>query len=598
MAIQFNAIPGNIRVPFVRFEVNAGQAPYQSIQKLVLFGQKTSSGTALVDTPVLVTGGEDGLFGVGSMLSGMYKIARANAPFQEIWAIPLADAGGATKASATLDLSGYAPVASPGTVVLYVGGVRVTVPVTTLMNANAINAAVAAAINSCGGMQVTAAAAVGTVATGLITVNTAPGAIAELDFYVNSVRFAVATTVADTAATIAAKIAAAINASTSCKAYATSSLGVVTVKSFAVGVLANAFTLTGNTGSDSTAFATAASITAFAGGTDAIITLTANNGGTLGNTIRVETKINPDDGDLSTALYTIAQFANGAGDPAITNGLANMGDGLWDWIVMPWCQSAYLNEIEAWLDARWGPMSQAYGHNITAFSGTAGQTLAFTLTRNSWHSSIMPSHLAPQPTYLWAAALGAVTAVHMQSPPELSRPMQTLPLIGILPPVLVGNQWSTVQRQSFYYGGASGFDVLLGQVRVDRLITTYRLNAWGQPDQTFLDINTIAQIVYGVRSLLAYMTQTYPRAALVDSNPNNIQGFVTANDIRAAFVHAYKGLVAIGVFENAEVFAALLICERNATDPNRVDTYLPLDAVNQLRVLAVNATTYLQFPTA
>jgi phage tail sheath gpL-like len=492
MAIQFNQIPGNIRVPFVRFEVNAGAAPYESIQKLVLIGQKTAAGSAPTDIPLLVTGGEDGLFGPGSMLASMYAMARANAPFQEIWAIPLADATGASKAVGSISITGAMPISTPGTFVVYIGGVRVAVPVNQIMTAVQVAAALVAQINGCKGMQVSAA----------------------VD------------------ATVASKV-----------------------------------------------------------------NLTANNAGTLGNTIRVVTRMYPDDGSLADRIGTFVTLAAGAGDPSIDNAIANMGDGLWDWIVMPYCQSATLGQIEAWLDARWGPMSQTYGHCITSMAGTAGTVLAFSTTRNSWHTSIMPNYNAPQPTYLWAAAVGAIAAEHLQVAPELSRPLQTVPLIGILPPKLTSEEWSVVQRQSFYYGGASGYRVEVGQVQIDRLITTYQLNAWGQPDQSFLDINTIAQLVYGIRTMIAYLTEVYPRAALVDANPNNIQGFVTADDIKLAFIHAYKGLEAIGVFENAALFARLLVCERNLTDPNRVDTYLPLDTVNQLRVLAANATSYLQFPT-
>jgi phage tail sheath gpL-like len=328
------------------------------------------------------------------------------------------------------------------------------------------------------------------------------------------------------------------------------------------------------------------------------VNLTANNAGTLGNTIRVITRLYPDDGTLGNRIGTFVSLAGGAGDPPIDNAIANMGDGLWDWIVMPYCQSAVLGQIEAWLDARWGPMSQRYGHNISAMTGSAGVVQAFTSARNSWHTSIMPTNNAPQPTFLWAAATGGVVAQHLQTPPELSRPLQTLPLVGILPPKNVADRWSTVQRQSFYYAGASGYIVQSGAVEIDRLITTYQRNQWGSPDQSWLDINTIAQLMYGLPYIMQYMTSTYPRAALVDSNPNNIEGFATVDDIRNAFIHAYKGLEEIGVFENSALFAQLLVCERNLQDPNRIDTYLPLDHVNQLRVLAVNATSFLQFPTA
>ena len=490
MAIQFNQIPGNIRVPFVRFEVNAGASPYQSIQRLLLIGQKTTAGSAAVEHPILVSQNEDGLFGAGSMLASMYKMARAQAPFQEIWAVPLADVMGATAAVGSVT---FATPTYPASIVLYIGGYRVTFPVNELMTNADVAAAAVANINAC------------------------PGIIA----------------------------VAAVDAVTASK-----------------------------------------------------VNITALNKGTLGNTIRIETQLYGDDDPLANTLCTIVQPASGAGDPLLDNTIAALGDDQWDWIVMPYCQDALLVQIETWLDSRWGPMSQRYGHNITAYAGTAGTVQAFTSARNSWHTSIMPSSNAPQPTWLWAAAVGGAVAQHLQTPPELSRPLQTIELVGILPPKAVSDRWSTVQLQSFYYAGASGYRVQDGAVQIDRLITTYQRNVWGSPDQTWLDINTIAQLMYGLPYIMQYMTSTYPRAALVDSNPNNIQGFVTADDIRNAFIHAYKGLEAIGVFENSDIFAHLLICERNAQDPNRVDTYLPLDHVNQLRVLAVNATSFLEFPTA
>lgn len=489
MPIQFSQIPGNIRVPFVRFEVNAGVSPYQSIQRLLLIGQKTAAGSAVVETPILVSQNEDGLFGAGSMLAAMYKMSRAQAPFQEIWAVPLADVTAATAAKGTITFT--APTFA-SSIVFYIGGYRVTFPVNELMEASDVAVAAVAAITAC------------------------PGIIAS----------------------------AAVDATTTSK-----------------------------------------------------VNVTALNKGTLGNSIRIETQLFADDDSSANTLCTIVQPSGGAGDPLLDNTIAVLGDDQWDWIVMPYCQDALLVQMETWLDSRWGPMSQRYGHQLTAYSGSAGTVQGFTSARNSWHTSIMPSNNAPQPTFLWAAAVGGQVAQHLQTPPELSLPLQTIELIGILPPKAIADRWSTVQLQSFYFAGASGYRVQDGAVQIDRLITTYQRNVWGSPDQTWLDINTIAQLMYGLPSLMQYMTSTYPRSALVDSNPNNIQGFVTADDIRNAFIHAYKGLESIGVFENSDTFAQLLICERNATDPNRVDTYLPLDHVNQLRVLAVNSTSFLEYPT-
>ena len=56
-------------------------------------------------------------------------------------------------------------------------------------------------------------------------------------------------------------------------------------------------------------------------------------------------------------------------------------------------------------------------------------------------------------------------------------------------------------------------------------------------------------------------------------------------------------LVALGVTENPDIFAQYVVVERDAVDANRVNAYLPVDVVNQLRVFAANVTTFLQYTT-
>ena len=176
---------------------------------------------------------------------------------------------------------------------------------------------------------------------------------------------------------------------------------------------------------------------------------------------------------------------------------------------------------------------------------------------------------------------------------EISRPLQTLVLPGVLPPKVKSDYWDISERQTLYYDGLSGFIVNRdGTVSLDRVTTTYQTNAFGQNDTTFLDVDTIAQCVYAVRFIRQYLTQKHPRDALVDSNPNGLQGFTTAADLRTDIIFAYTKLVNGGVMKNLALFAANLIVEQ-AGDPNRINSYLPFDVVNQLRVFAANATTFL-----
>lgn len=494
MAIQFNTIPdgGTLRVPLFYAELNAGQTPYQSIARLGLIGQMLSTGSATPDQPVQVTGNEDALFGQGSMLAAMCKIARRNAPFQEIWALPVADddvAGAAATGTITVD---NAPSQS-GTLTVYIAGRRVRIGVTTAdSDKKAIATALAAAINAHPDLPVTASAA------------------------------------------------------------------------------------------------------------DEVVTVTARHKGAQGNFIRIETDYYGDEGPLASEMLTITAMSGGSGDPEIDGVLAELGDDEFDWLAGPYTDATNLGHIDALLNAvsgRWSPYLQLYGHYISAKDDTQSNLSSFGNGLNSPWTSVMGYRNSPTPPWEWAAAIGAVTASHLQSAPELSRPLQTLELLGVLPPKNRSDRFDLQQRNSLSFDGISTYYVdAAGVVRISRLITTYQKNPWGMPDASWLDVETRAQGMYALRYLKTKVTGTWGRAALRDDNPAGIPGVATPADIRDTIVHGYRELSALNVVENEDLFEQLLIVERSQTDANRVDVYLPMDHVNQLRVIAINATSFMQYP--
>jgi len=100
--------------------------------------------------------------------------------------------------------------------------------------------------------------------------------------------------------------------------------------------------------------------------------------------------------------------------------------------------------------------------------------------------------------------------------------------------------------------------------------------------------------MYGIRYLRQKVTNAHGRQALADSNPGRLPHITTPTDIRNTLIHGYADLVALGVFEGLDLFARDVVVERDPVDPNRVNASLPLDHVNQLRVLAAAAVNYMQ----
>lgn len=215
--MQFNYIPGNIVAPIIAFEVNSG-GQFENQARLLLIGHKSAAGTMALDvpTPCATTAQARALAGAGSMLDDMFRLARRNAPAQEIWIAAATPAGTANQRTITIDT---VPAAG-GQGVIEIAGqpVRVTITAgdTTAIVAASLNGAINAYYDqfSEASLPVTSAVAANVVTC---TARHIGAHGAEVDFYVPYVdggnaftgRVTVAQTVAGTGAPSIANVLAA-----------------------------------------------------------------------------------------------------------------------------------------------------------------------------------------------------------------------------------------------------------------------------------------------------------------------------------------------------------------------------------------------------
>jgi phage tail sheath gpL-like len=296
---------------------------------------------------------------------------------------------------------------------------------------------------------------------------------------------------------------------------------------------------------------------------------------------------------------TVAMTDPGTGVPDIAPALAKLADAEYDFVGVAWADAASLDDIrDAFSDAtgRWAWDKQLYGHAFAAKTGTVQVLHDFGITRNDPHCSVLgyPPD-SPSPPWRVAAAFTAEAAVGLREDP--ARPLQTLPLIGITMAPR-GARFTVADRQSLLFAGIGtcsiGFD---GVVRIERAITTYQKNAWGQADPSYLDVQTPATLQYLVRTLRNAILTKYPRHKLANDGTRfgAGQAIVTPKILKAELVAQYSGLMELGMVENIEAFKTFLIVERDTVDPNRVNVLLPPDLVNQLRIFAALVQFRLQF---
>lgn len=167
-SISFNGMPASIRVPGSYIEFDNSRALRGLTEwpaRVVLLGQRLSTGTVLQAAPVRVTDASQArtFFGRGSNLAHMFEAWFRVNPLTEVWGVAMDDVGGGAFATGTIAVSGTAT--ATGVVALMIGGRRVEVTVTSGQAATAIATAINSAINATLDLPVTS-----TVVTSTVTV--------------------------------------------------------------------------------------------------------------------------------------------------------------------------------------------------------------------------------------------------------------------------------------------------------------------------------------------------------------------------------------------------------------------------------------------
>jgi phage tail sheath gpL-like len=382
----------------------------------------------------------------------------------------------------------------------------------------------------------------GVSATGTLTLTGPATAAGVLALYIGGDRVRVTVTAGMTAAQAATAVAAAVNA-------------------------------------DTTLPVTAAAV-------DAVVTFTARHKGTVGNDIDLRLNYYSEDALPVGIGATLAAMSAGASNPDVADAVTAMGDQWYQGIVMPYTDSANMTALEAELLSRWSGTRQIGGIAYCAYRGTHANAITFGDGRNSPLVCCLAAGQTPDPPYIWAAAVASQASLSLSIDP--ARPLQTLPLTGILPPP-ESSRWTSEERNLLLWDGMATWYVDAGGVvRIERLVTMYQENAYGLPDPSYLNLTTPATLEYLRYSLRARITQKFPRHKLaddgIDYGPG--QAIVTPKTIRAEIIALAEEWAQNGLIENLAQFREDLVVERNGSDRDRVDTLVPPDIVNQFRVFA------------
>lgn len=338
--------------------------------------------------------------------------------------------------------------------------------------------------------------------------------------------------------------------------------------------------------------------------TGSTVTLTCKFSGELGEDISLMlNRLGRADGEVTPPglSVVVGAMAGGLGTPDMAEALAALGDEEFEFICQPWADT---DSLDAWQTAmddgagRWSWAKQIYGHVYSAKRGTLGQLVAAGRVRNDPHMTVHGFETTlPQPVWEVAAQYTARTAVFISADP--ARPTQTGELGGI-DPAPASDRFMLTESQSLLGNGIATAYYAGGAYRIQRAVTTYQRNAYGQPDDSYLDSEPLHQSAYVIRFLRSRITTKYGRHKLANDGTSfgPGQAVVTPAVIRGELVAAYGELEREAIVENKELFQQYLIVERDSQNPNRINVLFPPDLVNQLRVFALLYQFRLQYPEA
>ena len=496
MAVSFNNIPNNIRVPLFYAEVDNSKANSASVvKKSLIIGQMTTEGSASEGVATLISSSTQAKkkFGRGSQLALMAEAYRNQDTSGELWCLPMAVTG--TVASSTVVVKGTA--LESGTIALYIGSTKVPV----------------------------------TVAKG------------------------------ELASVVATSMVSAVNSNSD------------------LPVTAETSTVEGGSG----------------------VTLTVKSVGAYGNDILVSLNLQGSVGgeeNINGITVETSAFEDGAGIINYENAFKAVETETWYYIGIGDSDATSLDACKAEMQdstGRWSYARMQYGHVFTAKRGSAETLVTFGSTRNDQHVSVFGlEEKNPNPTWIIAGAVLGRAAAYFSIDP--ARPLQTGPLNEIMATPLESRFGFNEQNTLLSHGIATMY-VTSGTVMIQRCITTYQVNSFGDPDNSYLDTTTMFTLAEIITRLKTAITSKYPRHKLANDGTRfgPGQAIVTPSVIRSELIAQYASMETIGLVENAELFAKYLIVERDSDDPNRINVLLPPDLVNQLRIFALQAQFRLQY---
>ncbi len=298
------------------------------------------------------------------------------------------------------------------------------------------------------------------------------------------------------------------------------------------------------------------------------LTLTAKNKGSVGNGIPLRAVVT-----APGITATVTAMASGTGDPDITAALTGIFTAGYQIYASAFADAGNLARLRDHLDSVSNAVEIRGAHGWCGSVGSMATAISTSAALNAGRVGCAALRNSPSAPWQIAAAMAAVDAFEE----DPARPLNTLPLMGILPPG-VGDRFSRTEQETLLYNGVTPLETGPGdKVQIVRAISTYTVSALGAPDEALLDITTIKTLDYFRMTVVNDQKIRFAREKITDRTLAAIPERV--------YVIALQ-LQELEMLRNVETWKAGFFAELDGQSATRVNLRVPAPVVPGLHILA------------
>tara|TARA_R110001583_G_scaffold15059_2_gene62468 strand:+ start:28080 stop:29225 length:1146 start_codon:yes stop_codon:yes gene_type:complete len=294
--------------------------------------------------------------------------------------------------------------------------------------------------------------------------------------------------------------------------------------------------------------------------------------------------------DITLPMYSVSVSVElGVSDVALA--LAATGDEQYHHIVSAFNDEINVRAMADFLQARYHALQQIPGIAYIAKKATHSASVEYGLLFNS--PFIVPMSInalgdaagddltEAQLVAAWAGAIAPSLAI------DPCRPLNTLAVNGVYSKS--DSEWDYSERNLLLYSGMGTYKVNSAkQVFIERPITTYKENASGSADDSYLDVTVPATAMYFREKQRSRILSKYPRHKLAKDGTKFSPGQAVATPaiIKGELLALYRELELKAIAQDFDGYKASLIVELDADNKSRINIQDSPQFVNGMLIYA------------